>query len=88
SSKIGAIYIIDSEEYINKLTINDPDNLYYSTLTTLSVDETHGIIQALIDKYPNMKGPRKEDICYATENRQTAVRALLFPREGGGGGGS
>ncbi|MFV9972303.1 MAG: 4-hydroxy-3-methylbut-2-enyl diphosphate reductase [Francisella endosymbiont of Hyalomma asiaticum] len=76
-SKKGAIYLIKSEEDLVKLKIKDPDNLYYATQTTLSVDETQGIIQALKDKYPNIKGPKKEDICYATQNRQTAIKAML-----------
>ncbi|APC92158.1 MULTISPECIES: 4-hydroxy-3-methylbut-2-enyl diphosphate reductase [Francisella] len=76
-SKKGAIYLIESEEDLDKLKINDPDNLYYATQTTLSVDETLGIIQALKNKYPNIKGPKKEDICYATQNRQTAIKAML-----------
>ncbi|MDE4961443.1 4-hydroxy-3-methylbut-2-enyl diphosphate reductase, partial [Francisella tularensis subsp. holarctica] len=55
----------------------DPDTLYYATQTSLSVDETQGIIQSLKDKYPNIMGPKKEDICYATQNRQTAIKAML-----------
>ena len=73
----GAIYLVENETDVAKLKINDPDNLYYATQTTLSVDETQSIIQALKDKYPNIKGPKKEDICYATQNRQTAIKFML-----------
>ncbi|GAB4222707.1 MAG: 4-hydroxy-3-methylbut-2-enyl diphosphate reductase [Francisella sp.] len=76
-SKKGAIYLVESEADVEKLKIKDPDNLYYATQTTLSVDETQGIINLLKKKYPNIKGPKKEDICYATQNRQTAVKKLL-----------
>ncbi|ASG68685.1 4-hydroxy-3-methylbut-2-enyl diphosphate reductase [Francisella halioticida] len=76
-SKKGAIYLVENEADVFKLEINNPDNFYYATQTTLSVDETQSIIQALKDNYPNIKGPKKEDICYATQNRQTAIKAML-----------
>lgn len=76
-SQKGAIYLVESEADVTNLEIKDPENLYYATQTTLSVDETQGIIQALKNKYPNIKGPKKEDICYATQNRQTAIKSML-----------
>ena len=76
-SQTGAIYLVESQEDVQNLDIQDPGNLYYATQTTLSVDETQDIIQALKDKYPSIKGPKKEDICYATQNRQTAIKAML-----------
>ncbi|AIT09350.1 4-hydroxy-3-methylbut-2-enyl diphosphate reductase [Candidatus Francisella endociliophora] len=76
-SEKGSIYLVESEDDVEKLEINDPENVHYATQTTLSVDETQGIIQALKDKYPNIKGPKKEDICYATQNRQAAIKSML-----------
>ena len=76
-SQKGDIYLVESEADVAYLEIKDPKNLYYATQTTLSVDETQGIIQALKNKYPNIKGPKKEDICYATQNRQTAIKSML-----------
>ncbi|MFC4892461.1 4-hydroxy-3-methylbut-2-enyl diphosphate reductase [Pseudofrancisella aestuarii] len=76
-SEIGAIYLVENEEDIKKLNVKDPYNLYYATQTTLSVDETKSIIEALQEKYPQIQGPKKEDICYATQNRQTAIKAML-----------
>ncbi|MBY7734045.1 4-hydroxy-3-methylbut-2-enyl diphosphate reductase [Francisella philomiragia] len=76
-SKKGAIYLVENEDDVAKLNIRNPDNLYYATQTTLSVDETQGIIESLKNKFPNIKGPKKEDICYATQNRQTAIKSML-----------
>ncbi|APC97867.1 4-hydroxy-3-methylbut-2-enyl diphosphate reductase [Francisella frigiditurris] len=76
-SKVGAIYLVENEEDIKKLNVKNPQNLYYATQTTLSVDETKSIIEALQEKYPQIQGPKKEDICYATQNRQTAIKAML-----------
>lgn len=76
-SEKGKIYLVESELDVANLLIKDPNNLYYATQTTLSVDETQGIIESLKQKYPNIKGPKKEDICYATQNRQTAIKAML-----------
>lgn len=76
-SEKGAIYLVESEQDVAKLDIKDPDNLYYATQTTLSVDETQGIIESLKNRFPNIKGPKKEDICYATQNRQTAIKSML-----------
>lgn len=76
-SEKGAIYLIESEEDVAKLEVKDSHNLYFATQTTLSVDETQGVIDALKQKFPAVKGPKKEDICYATQNRQTAIKAML-----------
>ena len=76
-SEKGAVYLVESEQDVAKLDIKNPDNLYYATQTTLSVDETQGIIESLKNRFPNIKGPKKEDICYATQNRQTAIKSML-----------
>jgi 4-hydroxy-3-methylbut-2-en-1-yl diphosphate reductase len=72
----GRIYLIDSIQEAQALVASQPDNLAYTTQTTLSVDETKEIIGALMTRFPSMQGPRNDDICYATQNRQDAVRAL------------
>ena len=76
-SENGAIYLVESEEDVAKLEVKDSQNLYFATQTTLSVDETQDIIYALKLKFSAIKGPKKEDICYATQNRQTAIKAML-----------
>jgi 4-hydroxy-3-methylbut-2-enyl diphosphate reductase len=70
------IYLIETVEDIDRLEVKNPDALAYVTQTTLSVDDTKNIIDALRKKYPNINGPRKDDICYATQNRQDAVRQI------------
>lgn len=75
-NKEGGIYLVESVEQVKDLKVNDPDNLTYSSQTTLSVDDTAEIVEALKQAFPNIKGPRKDDICYATQNRQDAVREL------------
>lgn len=72
----AGIYLIETIEDVDKLIIKNPDNLCYVTQTTLSVDDTKSIIAALKSRYPNIIPPRKDDICYATQNRQDAVRQL------------
>ncbi|QIM67463.1 4-hydroxy-3-methylbut-2-enyl diphosphate reductase [Mannheimia granulomatis] len=72
----GGIYLIESVEDIAKLPISNNDELTFMTQTTLSIDDTIGVIDALKEKYPAIQGPRKNDICYATTNRQQAVREL------------
>ena len=72
----GEMYLVEDEEQASKLVVRDPDNLSYVTQTTLSVDDTAKVIEALRARFPNIQGPRKDDICYATQNRQDAVRAL------------
>lgn len=72
----GGIYIVESPEDVTKLNVKDPENLCFVTQTTLSVDDTLDVIAALQQKFPAIEGPRKDDICYATQNRQDAVRKL------------
>jgi 4-hydroxy-3-methylbut-2-enyl diphosphate reductase len=68
--------VVGSAEEVEKLHVPDPNRVAYLTQTTLSLDETSDIIEALRRKYPNAKGPAAQDICYATENRQTAVKHI------------
>src|SRR5438045_3216304 len=72
----GQIVLVESEEDVDRLEIDDPDRIAYLTQTTLSVDETRSIINRLRQKFPNVVGPRTDDICYATTNRQAAVKAM------------
>lgn len=72
----SSIYLIETIDDIENLQVKNPDALVYVTQTTLSVDDTKSIIDELINRFPNIKGPRKDDICYATQNRQDAVRDL------------
>ncbi len=72
----GGIYLVESSEDVAKLEVKDPQHLYFCSQTTLSVDDTADVIDALRDKFPAISGPRKDDICYATQNRQDAVREL------------
>ncbi len=72
----GGIYLVESPEDVEKLEVKDPKNLHYMSQTTLSVDDTADVIEALRQKFPDINGPRKDDICYATQNRQDAVREL------------
>ena len=72
----GKMYLVEDEEQVANLAVRDPDNLAFVTQTTLSVDDTAKVIEALRARFPNIQGPRKDDICYATQNRQDAVRTL------------
>ncbi|MFC3033899.1 4-hydroxy-3-methylbut-2-enyl diphosphate reductase [Pseudoalteromonas fenneropenaei] len=72
----GGIYLVETPEDVAGLSVKNPDNLFYCSQTTLSVDDTSDVIDALREKFPNIHGPRKDDICYATQNRQDAVRDL------------
>jgi 4-hydroxy-3-methylbut-2-en-1-yl diphosphate reductase len=72
----GGVYLIESPEDVAKLEVKNPENLCFVTQTTLSVDDTLDIIAALQQKFPSIEGPRKDDICYATQNRQDAVRSM------------
>jgi len=72
----GAIYLVEDEEDVAKLQVRDPDHLAFVTQTTLSMDDTSRVIDALRARFPNIGGPRKDDICYATQNRQDAVKQL------------
>ncbi len=68
--------VVGNPEQVQSLTVADPDRVAYLTQTTLSLDETKDIIAALRKKFPNIKGPAAQDICYATENRQVAVKQV------------
>lgn len=72
----GGIYLVESADDVAKLEVKKPEQLYFCSQTTLSVDDTSDVINALQQKYPNIEGPRKDDICYATQNRQDAVRSI------------
>ncbi|BET95649.1 4-hydroxy-3-methylbut-2-enyl diphosphate reductase [Xenorhabdus taiwanensis] len=72
----GGMYLVESPEDVRKLQVKDENNLCFMTQTTLSVDDTSAVIDALNARFPNIVGPRKDDICYATTNRQEAVRDL------------
>lgn len=73
---VSNIYLVETVEDVATIQVKNPKTLAYVTQTTLSVDDTKNIIDALRDKYPDIHGPRKDDICYATQNRQDAVREL------------
>jgi 4-hydroxy-3-methylbut-2-enyl diphosphate reductase len=72
----GDIYLVEDEQQVATLQVKDPARLAYVTQTTLSMDDTARIIDALRERFPDIKGPRKDDICYATQNRQDAVKQL------------
>ncbi len=72
----GEVLLVETAENVANLTVRDPDKLAYITQTTLSVDDTAGIVSALQTRFPAIVGPHKEDICYATTNRQAAVKAM------------
>ena len=72
----GRIYLVEDIDDVATLQIAQPDNFAYTTQTTLSVDDTVGIIEALRARFPAMQGPKNDDICHATQNRQDAVRDL------------
>ncbi len=70
------IYLVETVDDVDQLQVSDPHRLAYVTQTTLSVDDARTIIERLREKFPDITGPRKDDICYATQNRQDAVREL------------
>ncbi|CAM3505623.1 4-hydroxy-3-methylbut-2-enyl diphosphate reductase [Halomonas lysinitropha] len=72
----GQIYLVEDEQDVARLEVKDPSQLAFVTQTTLSMDDTARVIDALRAKFPEIQGPRKDDICYATQNRQDAVREL------------
>ena len=72
----GQIYLVEDLGDVATLHVDQPENLAYTTQTTLSVDDTRVVIDALRERFPQIQGPRNEDICYATQNRQDAVREL------------
>lgn len=76
SNPKGGMYLVESPEDVWKLQVKDENNLCFMTQTTLSVDDTSDVIDALRQRFPSIIGPRKDDICYATTNRQEAVRNL------------
>ncbi len=73
----GGMYLVESVEDVWKLEVKDPEFLAFVTQTTLSMDDTAVVIDALRKRFPKIVGPKKEDICYATQNRQDAVKGLL-----------
>ena len=73
----GGMYLVESVEDVWSLDVKDPDFLAFVTQTTLSMDDTALVIDALRERFPNIEGPKKEDICYATQNRQDAVKKLV-----------
>ncbi|VAW97150.1 4-hydroxy-3-methylbut-2-enyl diphosphate reductase [hydrothermal vent metagenome] len=72
----GSMYLVENVDDVQSLDVNDPNNLAFVTQTTLSMDDTSLVIDALRARFHNIKGPRKNDICYATQNRQDAVKQL------------
>jgi len=72
----GAMYLVETPADVRSLRVVNPDNLAFVTQTTLSVDDTERVIAALRERFPAIRGPRKDDICYATQNRQDAVKSL------------
>jgi 4-hydroxy-3-methylbut-2-en-1-yl diphosphate reductase len=72
----GDIYLVETEDDVAKLVVRNPEALFYVTQTTLSMDDTARVIDALRARFPAVEGPKKDDICYATQNRQDAVRTL------------
>ena len=76
ASEAGGMYLVETPEDVEKLIVQDPNNLHYVSQTTLSVDETADVIDELRRVFPKIQGPRKDDICYATQNRQDAVRDM------------
>jgi len=73
----GSIYRVDSAEEVNELNIKNPEKIGFVTQTTLSVDDTNAVIEALKLRYPDIESPKKDDICYATQNRQDALKKLV-----------
>ena len=76
SSSKGGIYLVESEQDVDRLSVQVPSKLYYMTQTTLSIDEAKQIVDKLKTKFPLIQGPKQDDICYATQNRQDAVKQL------------
>ena len=72
-----AMYLVETEEDVENLKVKDPTHLAYVTQTTLSVDDATRVIKALKKRFPKITGPKKDDICYATQNRQDAVKMMV-----------
>ncbi|MFT5321559.1 MAG: 4-hydroxy-3-methylbut-2-enyl diphosphate reductase [Pseudohongiellaceae bacterium] len=81
TSNGGRIFLVESEDDVQTLEVHDIDNLAFVTQTTLSMDDTARIIDALRKRFPKIQGPRKKDICYATQNRQDAVKQLALEND-------
>ena len=77
-SQNGKIYLVQDLDEAKEVSVNQPENVAYVSQTTLSVDETKDIIAELTEKFPSIVGPKKDDICYATQNRQDAVKQLAL----------
>ena len=73
----GSIYLVETVEDVQRVAVRNPSHLAFVTQTTLSVDDTASIVEALRNRFPGLKAPVKEDICYATQNRQDAVKDLI-----------
>ena len=73
----GGIYLVESVADVGRLTVRDPQRLAYVTQTTLSMDDAAAVVVALKGRFPGIVGPKKDDICYATQNRQDAVKAMV-----------
>jgi len=73
----GKVHVLSTPEEVDALEVDDPEQLAYVTQTTLSVDDTRDVIAALERRFPNIAGPNLKDICYATTNRQNAVKAMV-----------
>ncbi len=76
ASEGGAIYLVETAADVEQLEVNNPQQLAYVTQTTLSMDDAEVVIEALRKRFPKIQGPKKDDICYATQSRQDAVKAL------------
>lgn len=72
----NGIFLVEAPDDVKNLKVNDPQNIAFVTQTTLSVDDTQAVIRALVERFPDIKGPKHDDICYATQNRQDAVKQL------------
>jgi 4-hydroxy-3-methylbut-2-enyl diphosphate reductase len=72
----GEVLLVENDLDVQNLDVRDPQNLAYVTQTTLSIDDTSSVVKALQEKFPAIQGPHKEDICYATTNRQLAVKKI------------
>ncbi len=72
----GGMYLVETPADVERLEVKDPDNLAFVTQTTLSVDDARAVMEALKQRFPKVVGPKKDDICYATQNRQDAVKAV------------
>jgi 4-hydroxy-3-methylbut-2-enyl diphosphate reductase len=77
----GVIHLVESEADVEALIIRDPQKVAFVTQTTLSMDDTRKVIEALRTRFPEIRGPRTDDICYATQNRQDAVKQLALECE-------